>query len=178
MSKMILGGFGDRNDADRAIQELETKDYSTDDISVITQETKKVPAEMGDRVDSAEGAASGAATGGAIGGLAGLLAGAGVFPALAGLLIGGPIAAALGLTGVAATTISGAVTGALAGGLLGALTDLGVNEETARAYNTTVEEGGVIVAVAVPDDEVAVVQTVIEAHGASDVTTIDAKDNI
>ena len=44
------------------------------------------------------------------------------------------IAAALGLTGVAATTVSGALTGALAGGLIGALTGLGFTKEDAELY--------------------------------------------
>ncbi len=57
-------------------------------------------------------------------------------PALGGFLIGGPIGAALGLTGVVAV------------GLIGALTHtFGLSEDEARDYETRINEGGILIAV-------------------------------
>lgn len=177
MTKMLIAGFTDRDEADMAIRELEDEGYNRDDISVITNSDSRTTIKREITADdTASGTISGAATGGALGGLAGLLAGIGIVPALAGLLIGGPIAAALGLTGVAATTVSGAVTGALAGGLVGALTDLGLPEETARAYEKTVKEGGVILAVPVESDEKRSARQILSAHGATGVSEFEVKE--
>jgi len=72
---------------------------------------------------------------------------------LGGLLIGGPLVAALGLTGVVATTVSGAVTGAVAGGLIGALVGLGLPKEDAEYYNEAIEKGGILLAVQAHDGD-------------------------
>jgi gas vesicle protein len=53
----------------------------------------------------------------------------------------------LGLTGAAATTVSGAVTGALAGGIVGALTCIGIPEESAKYYEDIIKKGAIILAV-------------------------------
>lgn len=146
----IIGIFKDRFEAESAIDELEDLGYNPKDVSVVIKEGLKVSEVSGSKGGSAaEGAVSGAATGGVLGGLAGLLIGIGVLaiPGIGGLLVGGPIAVALGLTGAAATTISGATTGALAGGLVGGLIGLGVPEETARVYDQKVREGAVLLAV-------------------------------
>ncbi len=168
---MVMGAFRDQTDADAAVNELEQRGYDSSDISVITKEREN---EASDAVsDTAQGAVSGATTGGVVGGLAGLLAGAGVIPAIAGLFIGGPVAAVLGATGIAATAISGAVTGATAGGLIGALTGLGVSKETAEAYDETVQSGGYVLAVPVKDSANENPRAILETHGASDVSEVE-----
>ena len=172
MPQTLLAAFDSRAAADKAITALEEAGYESKDISVITKDTHDVERTTG--ADVAEGAGSGAATGGVIGGIAGLLAGAGVIPALTGLLIGGPIAAALGATGVVATTISGAVTGAVAGGLIGGLMGLGVSEEDARYYDETVNEGGVVVAVPVAEDDDDEARAILEEAHAGRSTSIEA----
>lgn len=172
MSKTIIAAFANRVDAEEAVDELEANGYTPKDISVITKDHKTTGEDMGEAV--ADGAVSGAATGSAIGGLAGLLAGAGVLPALAGLLIGGPIAAALGATGVVATTISGAVTGAVAGGFIGALTNLGLSEEEARSYSEAIESGGYIIAVPEKLEGASEAAGILRDHGATHVRTITA----
>ncbi len=172
---MILGSFANRSDADAALIDLEQQGFDSDDISVITRENKARVTREGVADQAAgEGVASGAATGGIIGGIAGLLAGVGAIPLLGGLLIGGPIAAALGLTGAAATTLSGAITGALAGGLVGGLVDLGVPEPVARRYESTVREGGIIVGVPVPDasDAENEVRDTFRDYGATDIQEV------
>lgn len=165
MANILLAAFSSKEDADRAVDELESSGYRTTDISIISQErNRRVRTATDDLVE--EGAASGAATGGVIGGVAGLLAGAGVFPALAGLLIGGPIVAVLGATGVIATTVSGAVTGAVAGGLIGALASIGIPEDAARYYDVTVTRGGVILAVPIREGDKVEPRSILEAHRA------------
>ncbi len=171
MGHMLLAAFHNHDHADGAIQEPESLGYATKDISVISKEGGKVVKTDGD--DVVDGATSGAVTGGAVGGLAGLLAGAGIFPALAGLMIGGPVAVALGLTGAAAVAVSGAVTGAVAGGLIGALVSLGVPKEVAAYYDETVNEGGVVVAVPVSEDRRDEALRVLNVHHAEEVSTVE-----
>lgn len=182
MASMIMGSLQTREDADVVIADLEEMGYTPADISVISEgsgetvtETNRDEGEtFGETIT--EGASKGALTGAAIGGVAGLLAGAGVFPALAGILIGGPIAVALGLTGVAASTLSGAATGALAGGLVGALVSLGVPEDTARFYEQAVQSGGVVLGITVRDLETADrVREIMEVHGANEIVEVDVE---
>ena len=109
-----------------------------------------------------------------IGGVAGLLAGVGVVPALAGIMIGGPIAAALGLAGAAALTVSGAVTGAVAGGLIGGLTKLGLSHEDAEYYDRAVESGSVVIGVPVSDENEDAVRNVLEDYQGEDIKTAPA----
>ena len=68
-----------------------------------------------------------------------------MLPGIGTLLVAGPLAAALGLTGVAATTVAGAMTGLAAGGIVGALANIGVSEEDAKLYEDLVRSGNVLV---------------------------------
>lgn len=149
IAEVTLGVFDSRENANRAIDELDNKGFDVKQISVITRDWEGREAPRRGAEEVAAGTAEGVAVGGTLGALAGLLIGIGVItvPGIGALLIGGPVAAALGLTGAAATTVSGAVTGALAGGLVGALTNMGLPEETARDYERRIREGGVLVAV-------------------------------
>jgi uncharacterized membrane protein len=172
MAKMVIAAFDDREMADKAVTELEEAGFDSEDLSVITRENQEQAVENATDDSEhpvAEGAVGGASTGAVIGGLAGLLVGAGALPALGGLLIGGPIAAALGLTGLAATAVSGAVTGAAAGGLIGGLTKLGLSEDRARAYGEAVQEGGILLIVPVEADETIEVTGLMKDCGATSV---------
>lgn len=147
---MVLGIFSNRNYAEQAIMDLESSGFDPKDISIVTKDqahAENIADSTGGTV--AEGAVSGATTGGVVGGLAGLLIGIGAIaiPGLGGILIGGPLAAALGLTGAAATTVSGALTGAVAGGLIGALMGLGVSEDDAKFYEDRIREGAILLAI-------------------------------
>lgn len=146
----VIGVFQDKFDAESAVDELQEMGFNPKDVSVVVKEGVTVTNERGTKGGSvAEGAVSGAATGGVLGGLAGLLIGIGALaiPGVGAFLVGGPIAALLGLTGAAATTISGATTGALAGGLMGGLIGLGIPEDVAKVYEQKVREGAVLLAV-------------------------------
>jgi uncharacterized membrane protein len=178
MAHLILAAFHNSRHADQAVRDLESLGYNPKEISFIGKEGASYVAPDDSPANRVvEGASSGAVAGGAIGGIAGLLAGAGVFPALAGLLIGGPIAALLGLTGAAATAVSGAVTGAVAGGLIGSLVGLGVPEETARYYEETVNEGGVVLAIPARPAQREEVSNLLESHHAEEVTYLDTSNS-
>ena len=172
MAQTVFGIISDRQHAEMAIDKLKTRGYNPKDISIVMKnkiEGEKLADDTG--ADVASGAASGAATGAVLGGLAGLLAST-IIPGLGAFFIGGPIAAALGLTGAAASTASGAATGALAGGLLGALTGLGLSEDEARTYEEHVNDGGILVAVPARSGNESEVQEVLSRHGANQIKCV------
>jgi uncharacterized membrane protein len=177
MAKMLLASFPNQQEADRALHELEQQGYTRENISIISKDNKYEQAGYDTGSDVAKGAGSGAATCGVIGGLAGLLAGVGVFPAIAGLFIGGPIVAALGLAGAAATTASGALTGAAAGGLIGALTNLGLSKESASEYDETVKGGGVVLGISGHGDDLSPARQLLEQCGAQNFDSVELKDD-
>ncbi len=176
MTHTILGIFADRANAEEAINHLEEDGYNPKNISIVMKDSgERTELENNTGANVAGGALSGATTGAVVGGIAGLLAGT-VMPVLGGLLIAGPIGAALGFTGAAATTVSGAATGAVAGGLLGALMGLGVPEETARVYEDRVNEGGILIAVPANEDRVEDVKDILEEFDAEDVQVVSTKE--
>jgi len=175
MTKTVLGIFADQEDAIQAIDELKELGYNPKDLSIIMKDKvagEQIANDTG--ADVATGAVSGATTGAIVGGLAGLVAAVAI-PGLGAFFIGGPIAAALGLTGAAAATTSGAVTGAVAGGLLGALTGLGLSEDDAKTYETHINEGGILVAVPAHHGDEAQVEEMLTDAGANDVTIISTE---
>ncbi|MDB5266560.1 MAG: rane protein [Parcubacteria group bacterium] len=144
MEKTTVAVFKDRTDAEAAINELRTFGIADADISyVYNSEGVVVTADGGSHVGDA--AASGATTGAVLGAIAGLVVANGILPGLGTLFVAGPLAAALGLTGAAATTAAGAMTGLVAGGLVGALAGLGVSSEDAALYEERVKRGGILV---------------------------------
>ncbi len=149
MANVIAGLFDSVTDANNFLADIESRGYTADEVSIITQEDA-VQIEN----DATEGVADAAATGGVIGGVLGLLAGVGALtlPGIGALFVSGPIATALGLSGIVGTTATGAVTGALAGGIIGALKELGVDEATAQMYQERIEEGAVMIAVNAKND--------------------------
>lgn len=180
MAKMIFGIFAERDNAEKAINELETEGFDPKDISVVMQnqdDAKVIENNTGASV--AGGAAAGATTGAVIGGLAGLLIGIGAIaiPGIGAILIGGPLAAALGLTGAAATTVAGATTGALAGGLIGALVNLGVPEEDAKIYEDRVKSGAILIAVPAAAGTHREASSILKEHDAEQVKTVDLKES-
>jgi uncharacterized membrane protein len=174
MAKTVLGIFSDSENAENAINTLKDAGYNPKDISIIMKD-KREGKEIAENTGSnmVEGAVSGATTGAILGGLAGLLASF-VIPGLGAFFIGGPLAAALGLTGAAATTASGAATGALAGGLLGALTSLGLSEDEAKTYEEKVRSGGILLAVPARTGEEAEVESLLSDSGADDIKSVAA----
>ena len=180
MANLVFGLFTNRENAEKTVDELNSMGYNADEISIIMKEGTIEGGTTSTAEHVAGGAVSGATTGGILGGLAGLLIGLGAIaiPGVGALLIGGPIAAALGLTGAAATTVSGAVTGALAGGLVGALVNLGIPEEQATVIQDRIKEGAILVATAARDaDEEDRLREVFEVNGAEQVNAVALKTN-
>lgn len=177
MRTITAGVFRSTAGAEAAINELRSAGIPDASISYIyenhagkleTHTANEAVTEAGTDIAKGMGggAASGAVTGGAVGALAGLAVAAGVLPGLGALFIGGPLAAALGLTGAGAAVASGAATGALAGGLLGALTGLGISEPDAHLYEDRVREGDVLLVV---ESRETGVNEVLARNGAEEV---------
>ena len=176
MAKTVIGIFDERELAEAAIADLEDLGYNPKDLSIVLKNKEEAEIiEENTGADVAEGAVSGAATGAILGGLAGLVA-ATIIPGIGAFFIGGPIAAALGLSGAAATTASGATTGVIAGGLIGAFTNLGLTDDEAKVYVQHVNEGGILVAVPIINEKINEVRQIFENNDADQIKVIDSKE--
>lgn len=172
--RTVLGVFASRDDAEEAIQQLESRGYNPKNMSILMKDHGKARVVSGDTDagDVATGAVGGAGTGAILGGMAGLLAST-VLPGIGGFFIGGPIGAALGLTGAAATTVSGAVTGAAAGGILGALTStFHLSSEDAKLYESRINDGGILVAVPSGNDDQQDVRSIMDKNNADNIKVV------
>jgi hypothetical protein len=146
----LTGSFRDRESSEGAYQSLRDRGYSDEEINVLmSDETrnkwygKSEPLELGSKAP--EGATTGGVIGGALGAVAAGIAAIGtnlVLPGL-GLIVWGPIAAAL----------AGAGAGGATGGLIGALIGYGIPEEHARLYEEDVKNGGAVIGVRPHNDE-------------------------
>jgi hypothetical protein len=141
-STMLTGSFSDRDTAERAWNSLTSRGYTDKEINVMMSDDvrKKYFAddnsELGNK--AAEGGTAGAVIGGSAGAILGALTAAGTLalPGL-GLIIAGPIAAALAGLGV----------GGAAGGLVGALIGAGIPEDRAKEYEKDIKEGRIVMGV-------------------------------
>jgi hypothetical protein len=141
----VTGMFRDKESAEQAYRTLLDRGYKPEEITVLmSEETRKANfvdsddnSELGNK--SLEGAGAGSAIGGTLGAIVGAIAAAGASVALpgVGLVIAGPIVAAL----------TGAGAGGLAGGLIGALVGAGIPEDRAKAYETGIKEGSIVMGV-------------------------------
>ncbi|MDQ5951635.1 MAG: hypothetical protein QG639_916 [Patescibacteria group bacterium] len=173
----VIAAFSSVNEAENAINILKDEGYDPKQMTIMMkdkQEVEQVADDTGANV--AAGTVEGAATGGMLGGLAGLLVGVGAItlPGIGPFLAAGPLVTALGLTGTAATTVTGAATGAVAGGLIGALMGLGLSEEEAAVYETTIKEGGIVVAVPTLDKGQGHITEILDNNGATQVRVLSA----
>ncbi|MGF1506553.1 MAG: hypothetical protein GYB64_01465 [Chloroflexi bacterium] len=160
MTTVVIGAYEDISDATDAINALtEEDDVTPVSVSVAVKDEEGYYADyleenadtdfQMDTVDDPD-----AGEGAAIGALAGIVTGLGVtlgaiaLPGVGGIIGAGPLVA--GLTGGSV----GAVAGAATGGIVAGLMDMGIDEENARTYAKTLEEGGVLVAAEVADADV------------------------
>lgn len=161
-----IGVFTGHGNAESALNELRGFGVAEGNLSYVYKDRSGTMKDAQGGGKIGKGAATGATTGAVIGGIAGLVVANGILPGLGTLFVAGPLAAALGLTGTAATTIAGAATGAAAGGLIGALAQMGVAKEDVELYERHVREGNVLViARATPSS----VQDIFLQHGAVEV---------
>ena len=140
MAKLVTGLFKTRTAAEAAVDAVIKRGYTRDDISVLMSDatkSKEFAIEQGTR------AGDGAALGGALGGVAGatlaaiLAVGTSVALPGLGLVIAGPIVAAL----------AGAGAGGATGGLIGALVGAGIPEHRAKVYDAGIRSGGILIGI-------------------------------
>jgi hypothetical protein len=142
-NRMMTGLFRDRESAEGAYRSLNSRGYGKDDVNLLmSEDTRKKyfaddDSELGTK--AWEDAGKGAAIGGGVGATLAAIAAIGTTLALPGLglLIAGPLAAAL----------AGGGAGALTGGLIGALVGYGIPEEHAKHYEQGIKDGGIVMGV-------------------------------
>lgn len=167
-----LGIFTSHTSAESALNELRQFGVPEGDLSYvyINGDGHMKDAQTGEKVGDA--ATAGVTTGAIIGGIAGLVVANGILPGLGSLIVAGPLAAALGFTGAAATAVAGAATGAVAGGFIGALTGFGVDEKDVELYEEHVRRGDVLV---IARGTPASTEDVFMNHGAAEVRHYNIK---
>jgi len=134
---------------------------------------KKVYGE-GDDVTSGtavEGAASGVTTGGLIGAAIGLVGVVGLLGPLGPVVVAGPLATFLGITGGAGVVVGTGVAGAAIGGLVGALMSMGVSEPKARNFEERVDAGDALVSI--HTDDADKVTEILNEFNAEEITIIE-----
>jgi uncharacterized protein YjbJ (UPF0337 family) len=142
--RWMTGAFKDRDDAESAYCSLTDRGYTQNDVNLLmSDETRKkyfgadMKSDLGGK--AMKGAGAGGAIGGTLGAIIAALATAGttlVVPGL-GLVIAGPIAAAL----------AGAGAGGLTGGIIGALVRIGIPEDRAKLYDEDIRNGRIVMGV-------------------------------
>jgi len=159
--KTVSGIFDNRITADKAVSELLDEGFVKDDISLIMSDKtrERLFSSTDDEANRvAKGGLSGAAIGGALGALiAGLTMVGGIVVPGAGLLVVGPLVAAL----------SGAGAGATLGGLSGALINAGFAADEANRYENEIKRGKAVVIVHASNPErIAIAQNALRSCGA------------
>jgi hypothetical protein len=148
---MVTGLFNDRASAEAAYETLAERGYAKDDVNLVMSDAARErhfsgahnqETELGNQ--AAKGAGIGGAIGGTLGAVIAAIAAVGTSIAIpgAGLIIAGPIVAAL----------AGAGAGGATGGLLGALIGWGIPEERVAHYDEGIRNGGILMGV-VPRSE-------------------------
>ena len=165
---LMTGLFPDRESAELGYGSLAERGYGKDDINVVmSDDTRKrdfseggTTTELGNK--AAEGAGVGGAIGGTVGAVVAAIAAVGTTIALPGLglVIAGPLAAA----------IAGAGAGAATGGIVGALIGWNLPEERVKRYDEGIRKGGILMGVRPRNDEDAShVESAWKANRAQDV---------
>jgi hypothetical protein len=161
----VFGLYSNVERAERAVDELVSGSFSSDDVSVLladNQGSKDFAHEK--QTKAPEGTTTGVAAGGTIGGTLGLLAGIGALaiPGVGPFIAAGPIMGALAGIGV----------GGAVGGLVGALVGMGIPEYEAKRYEGRVKEGGVLLSVHCDTSEdIKSAKDILKRTGASDIAS-------
>ena len=145
-AKLVTGLFKTRVAAEAAVDAILKRGYTRDDISVLMSDaTKNKEFAVETRTHAADGAGIGGAVGGAVGAVLAAIVAVGanvVLPGI-GLVVAGPIAAAL----------VGAGAGGATGGIIGALIGAGIPEHRAKVYDAGLRGGGILLGVEAKDDD-------------------------
>jgi uncharacterized protein YjbJ (UPF0337 family) len=156
-NRLVTGLYQSPEHAGRAYQDLTGRHgYRAEDVSVLMSDETRArhfsDATPGKEFETGNEGGSKAAEGAGIGGATGL----GVGAALGALLAAATSIAIPGLGLVVAGPIAGAIAGAGAGGaagtILGALIGAGIPEERAKAYESGIREGGIVLGTRARDD--------------------------
>jgi uncharacterized membrane protein len=144
----VTAVFDDRTQAERAIAELRRRGIPDAQMSVVSRRPDDVdvtPGATGKTADDKTGerVGKGALAGAGVGTLFGLAAL--LIPGVGPFVTAGVLASALGATGGAIA--SGAIVGGTSGALAGAFSKAGYSKDEAEFYGSSVERGGVLVAV-------------------------------
>jgi len=145
-NKLVSAIFNSRAAAEGAVDAILRNSYGRDEISVVMSDSTRAQhfaLETG--TQAAQGAGVGGAVGGTVGAVVAALIAVGsnlVIPGI-GLVIAGPIAAAL----------AGLGAGAAAGGLVGALVGAGIPEHRAKIYEAGLKSGGILIGVHAKSDK-------------------------
>ncbi|MFN8571215.1 MAG: general stress protein [Gemmatimonadaceae bacterium] len=160
-----FGIYRTRDQVVRAVDELRSHGFRSEDISVLMPEnvgTKDLAHEKNTKAP--EGTATGAAAGAVIGGVFGWLVGVGALfiPGLGPFIAAGPLVAVL--SGVGA----GGVIGGLSGGLIG----MGIPEFEAKRYEGLVKGGNILMSVHCDDgDWCERAKSILVTTGAEDIAS-------
>lgn len=167
-----IGVFTTHAAAESALNELKAFGVNSADLSYVYVNDKGgiKDGQIGDKTGGA--VVTGVTAGAVIGGLAGLVVANGILPGLGTLFVAGPLAAALGFAGTAATAVAGAATGAVAGGFVGALTHMGIAKQDVQLYEDHVRRGDVLV---IARGTPASTEDIFLNHGAIDVRHYDIR---
>ncbi len=176
MKKTIFALFDNIDVANNAINKLHNQfNILSDDISYVykNKDGQKVSGTNDDTEEStaAEGAVTGATTGGIIGATVGLIAVAGLLGPLGPIVVAGPLATFLGITGATGAVIGTGIAGATIGGLVGALMSMGVSEPQARNYETRVDGGDVLVSITAENTDD--VTAILREFDAKEITVVE-----
>jgi len=154
---MVVAVFRDRAQANLAHEWLLARGYTDSEISTMMSAETRGHFESEGKFTTAshaiEGVAAGGTIGTAVGATAAAIAAIGTSLVVPGFgIIAGPIAAAL----------AGGGAGAVAGGALGGLIGLGIPESNARAYESALRTGGVVLGVVPHEGDVSEIKTRFE----------------
>ena len=147
MMARVTAVFDDRTQAERAIVELRRRGIGDAEMSIVSKRSDDVDVTAHPADDTGARVGKGALAGAGVGTLFGLAAL--LIPGVGPFVTAGVLASALGATGGAIA--SGAIVGGTSGALAGAFSKAGYSREEAEFYGSTVERGGVLVAVEADD---------------------------
>lgn len=165
MMKLVTGLVKTHAAAETAVQRIINCGHTRDDISlVMTDNARRQQIALESGTQAAAGAGVGSAVGGAVGAVVAAIAAVGTTVLLPGfgLVVAGPIAAAL----------VGAGAGSATGGLIGALVGSGIPEHRAQVYEVGLKKGCILIGVQARSEEDAeMLEAILEDIGASRIRT-------
>lgn len=163
MTKNISAFFDRHSDAQHAIQDVRNHQIAVEHISLIASQPRGA-AEQGEEGSSRDVGSTGVAAGLTGLGLVGL--GTALIPGIGLVLVGGPLAAALGAAGESAEEDAETDTR-----LRRALIRTGLTTEAqVQAYAESIRQGRILVAVDVNDEQSDAVADVFRRHGGTELT--------